>query len=613
MLVLAVQSTIAFHHSGVKVPRSAGRYSNDIKTPSYGSSSPSGLYHKSRRTTIPTRNISGSNVLLSIPVGNMVSSGVLNYSRTKPHHSLRPSPSTGIDGIDLSNRLKEAFPYLSNTEHHHLQKALACAISVNVAASGVREGRRRVENNIAICLLLGEIEVDLDTLLSGMLAGTLNPLVGPLGSSSAGISKKDMDRLFGRRVTKLVSSAEHVSHLETHAQRISGVAPSEWSAQDLWELGFAGHAGPSKCEREEQHDQLRNLILSEAADWRVVLLRVAAHLQRMRSPASRAQRIALAHEAMSVHAPFAHRLGIHALQQELQDISFQVLHPSEFSQVKKGMEASMPLFDEVLKKAIADLRSAFEKDDDFMVQLESLSLYGRTKEPYSMWKKVARRGMEVKDVLDAVALRVVLKPRRENLESDASYERRSTLLCYQAQAKVEALYTTMESRLKDYIQSPKANGYRSLHITAEMPVSSADSVIRQPFEVQIRTFAMHQQAEYGVAAHWSYKEAAFGAVAPTSNTSFGYQVPPTIQDGREFVNWLHNELQQKKVYVFGPDGTIWDLDKNAATAKDIVSRVSISNFYVNKVNCGGVSIMVKGQNVQNDYILQNGDTISVVC
>eukprot|EP00953_Heterococcus_sp_UTEX-ZZ885_P030202 15974-Heterococcus_DN1.PRE.1 len=260
-----------------------------------------------------------------------------------------------------------------------------------------------------------------------------------------------------------------------------------------------------------------------------------------------------------------------------------------------------------------------------MSQVESVSLAGRTKEPYSMWRKMLRQRSDAAGVLDAVALRVVLKAKRLPGDTDAAFTARSEALCYEAMRIVGDLYATMQSRSKDYISCAKPNGYQSLHATCLMVPEVGGPA--QPFEVQVRTFEMHQHAEFGVAAHWSYKGEGAPAFSTSSATAdaassvskpsaavrptVGYSVPASIVDGKEFVNWLHTELQSRKVFVFGPDGSIWDLDKASATAADIMRLVSISNFYSN-VRGPTPSLLVAGKQVPADHMLRNGDTISLV-
>ena len=258
------------------------------------------------------------------------------------------------------------------------------------------------------------------------------------------------------------------------------------------------------------------------ASWRVVILRVASHLERLRrasaarpSAAARDKLKALSREAIGVHAPLAHKLGIHQLHTELQDLSFQALYPRQNAAVREQLEERMAVYDSVLDTAASELTAALEADVAFMSQVESVSLAGRTKEPYSMWRKMLRQRSDAAGVLDAVALRVVLKAKRLPSDTDASFTARSEALCYEAMRIVGDLYATMQSRSKDYICNTKPNGYQSLHATCLMVPEVGGPA--QPFEVQVRTFEMHQHAEFGVAAHWSYK--GEGAAAFTSDAS----------------------------------------------------------------------------------------------
>lgn len=207
------------------------------------------------------------------------------------------------------------------------------------------------------------------------------------------------------------------------------------------------------------------------------------------------------------------------------------------------------------------------------IQLKGdVTLEHRIKEPYSMWKKMERQGGGVDRVYDAVALRVVLKARRELSESDESYEERSRQLCYKAISVAKRIFPAVEGRSKDYVLHPKSNGYQSLHSTHEVAVSpaTARAAGREDrlthFELQVRTASMHHKAEYGHAAHWSYKaeghkemkespdKKTWKAYRPRATGSPGLgkgrsAVPETVSSGRELVTWLHLELRQRKVRV----------------------------------------------------------------
>lgn len=206
-----------------------------------------------------------------------------------------------------------------------------------------------------------------------------------------------------------------------------------------------------------------------------------------------------------------------------------------------------------------------------VMQLQGdVTLQHRIKEPYSMWKKMGRQGGGVDRVYDAVALRVVLKARREVGESDESYDERSRQLCYKAMSVAKRIFPAVEGRSKDYVLNPKSNGYQSLHSTHEVAVSPANARAAgredrfTHFELQVRTASMHHKAEYGHAAHWSYKTEGHEKMEDSldMNTRNAYRpratgspglgkgrsaVPETVSSGRELVTWLHLELRQRKV------------------------------------------------------------------
>lgn len=215
-----------------------------------------------------------------------------------------------------------------------------------------------------------------------------------------------------------------------------------------------------------------------------------------------------------------------------------------------------------------DSRSVFS-----LVQLEGdVTLQHRIKEPYSMWKKMSRQGGGIDRVYDAVALRVVLKVKRRSGETNESYEERSKQLCYKAMSVAKRTFPAVEGRSKDYVLNPKSNGYQSLHSThqvAVLPATAWEAGLedRQThFELQVRTAAMHHTAEFGHAAHWSYKtegkeivtekpasKKTWKAYRPKATGSPGLgkgrpAVPDTVSSGRELITWLHMELRQRKVH-----------------------------------------------------------------
>ena len=229
---------------------------------------------------------------------------------------------------------------------------------------------------------------------------------------------------FGARVARSVENFEHVMRLEEMArQRMSRRAVQ---SDDL----SAGGGGPDDG---KQGHHLRDLIISEAADWQVLTLYLAVHMQELRSATGSGADNAtqLARDALEIHAPLAHRLGVHHLSGGLEDLAFEALYPREYDEIRRATQARMGVYQEVMESAKGAVAAALRKDKAFTSQLaEEVVLQHRIKEPYSMWKKMARQGGGVDGVYDAVALRAVIKAKRLSGESDQALEERSKQLCY---------------------------------------------------------------------------------------------------------------------------------------------------------------------------------------
>jgi guanosine-3',5'-bis(diphosphate) 3'-pyrophosphohydrolase len=528
----------------------------------------------------------------------------------------RPKPHEGVEGAlasgslvlsDLVGRLREGVPYLDEEEMLLLEHAVLIAAYVHTAGAGPEEGRSKVERAVDVCLILGQLEVELDALLAAILSGTLS---SGSGSEEQEVSveggsllnAQDLRVRFGKRVARLVEAHSHLMRVEAVAQRCIAERDAVCGRRLM------------PREEEEQLDMLRNLIISEVADWRVLTLKVAAHLQKMRTLGDveyAREKDAIAREALDVYAPLAHRLGIHQLRSELETLAFSHLFPREYAGVMDDLREWHGVLDSMLARTRDDLTEALQSDSNFMRKVESVTLTGRTKEPYSMWRKMRRQGVQAESVFDMVALRIIVQPKRVPGEQPEMLRRREESLCQEAMQVVAKTYPLMEGRSKDYISSPKENGYQSLHATAMLPTAGPDSTLR-PFEIQIRSCSMHHQAEFGVAAHWGYKSPGGAEVEKnTMSRSDCRRAVESINSGRSLVNWLQAELRKNRVFVF-VNGLIWDLEKSA-TASDVLRQLSIAHFYSNRigykmaVSCAAVN----GVPVPMDYQLKNGDTISV--
>ncbi len=289
---------------------------------------------------------------------------------------------------------------------------------------------------------------------------------------------------------------------------------------------------------EQQVEDYRKMFLAMGKDIRVILIKLADRLHNMRTLKflKRDRQIAIAKETMELYAPLANRLGMYSLKWELEDLSFKYLYPEEYHELIEGINNKRNERIEFIEKIMDDIRKELKK------QRIDAEVTGRAKHMYSIYRKMKRDDKTLDQIYDLFALRILVKSVKD---------------CYAALGIVHELYGPMPGRFKDYIAVPKPNMYQSIHTTLIGKKGT-------PFEVQIRTWNMHKIAEYGIAAHWAYKETSyFGKKEAVKveedklawlRESLEWQ--SEMQDPEEFMKTLKTELFQDEVYVFTPKGAI---------------------------------------------------------
>ena len=297
---------------------------------------------------------------------------------------------------------------------------------------------------------------------------------------------------------------------------------------------------------EQQVENYRKMFLAMGKDIRVILIKLADRLHNMRTLKylSRDRQIANAKETMELYAPLANRLGVYSLKWELEDLSFKYLYPEEFREIVEGIdkkrEERLKFIDLIMDQIKAELKK----------QKIDAEVTGRAKHLYSIYRKMKRDNSTLDQIYDLFALRIIVNSVKD---------------CYAALGIVHDLYNPMPGRFKDYIAVPKPNMYQSLHTTLIGPKGT-------PFEVQIRTWDMHRIAEYGIAAHWAYKESSFfsgkKANVKVEEDKLAWvretlEWQSEMQDPEEFMQTLKKELFEDEVYVFTPKGAIKVLPKGA--------------------------------------------------
>ena len=296
---------------------------------------------------------------------------------------------------------------------------------------------------------------------------------------------------------------------------------------------------------EQQAEDYRKMFLAMGKDIRVILIKLADRLHNMRTLKflRRDRQIANAKETMELYAPLANRLGLYSLKWELEDLSFKYLEPEEYHELVEGINKKREERLQFIEKIMDDIRVELKK------QKIDAEVTGRAKHLYSIYRKMKRDNKTLDQIYDLFALRILVNSIKD---------------CYAALGVVHEMYNPMPGRFKDYIAVPKPNMYQSIHTTLLGDKGT-------PFEVQIRTWDMHRVAEYGIAAHWAYKEASyFGKkqAVKVEEDKLAWlretlEWQSEMQDPQEFLNTLKTELFEDEVYVFTPKGAIKVLPRGA--------------------------------------------------
>ena len=331
---------------------------------------------------------------------------------------------------------------------------------------------------------------------------------------------------------------------------------------------------------DEQMENLRKMLIAMSKDIRVILIKISDRLHNMRtmeyqSPAKQKQKSL---ETMEIYAPIAHRLGMQRIKWELEDLSLKYLDPVGFEEINSSLQLKAREYD-------AFMRKTQEQIDKRLTELGiSHTVYGRMKHPYSIYRKMFSQNKQLDEIFDLFAFRVIVG---------------SVGDCYNVLGVIHDLYKPILGRFKDYIVTPKPNGYQSLHTT----VMGSDGI---PFEVQIRTEEMHEIAEYGVAAHWKYKQGGAGA-----GTEGKYEWVRRLlenQDGTDAEEYIHSlkvDMFSDEVFVFTPNGDVQNLP---AGATPIDFAYAIHSAVGNHM----IGAKINGRIVTLDSSLKNGDIVEII-
>ena len=344
--------------------------------------------------------------------------------------------------------------------------------------------------------------------------------------------------------------------------------------------------GTIKFESKEeiQAENFRKMFLAMSKDIRVLIIKLADRLHNMRTMGfMKPEKIVeKCNETLDIYAPLASRLGIFKVKFELEDLALKYLHPEEFQELKQKVNKRKEEREETINTVIGEIKDSL---DDMNLHYD---IYGRAKHYYSIYKKMKLQNKQIDEIFDLIAVRIIV----DNVKD-----------CYAVLGIVHTMWKPIPGRFKDYIAMPKPNMYQSLHTTV-----IGDN--GEPFEIQIRTYEMHQVAEYGIAAHWKYKEGDTSGKSSNDDIKLAWlrqslEWQQDLNDPKDFLETMKMDLFASQVFVFTPRGDVIELPAGS-TPLDFAFKIHSA------ISCKCVGAKVNGKMVTIDYTLQNGDIVEIV-
>jgi GTP pyrophosphokinase len=448
--------------------------------------------------------------------------------------------------------------YLDEEAQARLASAFRLAEQAHAAMTR-RSGEPYITHPVAVTALLAEMHLDADALIAGLLHDTVE---------DTSVTFEDIEARFGPAVRRIVEGETKISKLAVRAYE------------------------------DEQAENLRQMLLAMVSDVRIILVKLADRLHNMRTlaamPADKQQRIA--RETLEIFAPLAHRLGINHLRSELEDLSFSYLEPDKYDLLKRQVRMRHNEREAYIGRSLELLRERLKAEG---LRYE---VSGRSKHLYSVYRKMQRDNKNLDQIFDLMAIRVIIAPNGSDLNgSSLSCEDQEKALCYRALGIVHSTWTPIPGRFKDYVAVPKPNGYQSLHTTVI-------GLLGQPIEVQIRTKRMHSVAEFGVAAHWAYKQGIEDRKEIERRLEWMKQlldVDNAEESAGAFIETVKQEFFSERVLVFTPAGDVLNLPRDS-TPIDFAYHVHT------QVGHRCIGARVNGEIVPLNYPLQTGDRVEIL-
>lgn len=412
-----------------------------------------------------------------------------------------------------------------------------------------KSGEPYIIHPVCVCIILAELELDKETIVAGMLHDVVEDTV---------MTSEEIAAEFGDEVALLVDGVTKLTQIDYVADKV-----------------------------ELQAENLRKMFLAMSKDIRVILIKLADRLHNMRTmqyqtPKKQKEK---SRETMDIYAPIADRLGISKVKVELDDLAFKFLEPERYQELVKALEDGKGDRNEFIRQIVEEVRGHIE-DEKIDAKID-----GRAKHYFSIYKKMVTQNKKLEQIYDLFAVRIIVDTERD---------------CYTALGVIHEMYKPIPGRFKDYISLPKPNNYQSLHTTLIGPYG-------QPFEIQIRTHEMHRTAEYGIAAHWKYKENRSGLNTEKSEEEKLAWLRRILEwqqdmaDNKEFLSLLKDDLDlfADYVYCFTKDGDVKNLP---AGSTPIDFAYAVHSAVGNRM----VGARVNGNLVPIDYQIQNGDRIEIM-
>lgn len=412
-----------------------------------------------------------------------------------------------------------------------------------------KSGEPYIIHPLSVAIILAELEMDKETIIAGILHDVVE---------DTGVTDQQIEEEFGKEVASLVDGVTKLTQLNYSQDKI-----------------------------EVQAENLRKMFIAMAKDIRVIVIKLAdrLHNQRTMQYQSPEKQIEKSRETLDIYSPLAQRLGISKIKTELDDLALKYLEPDVYKELSEGIKATRAERDAFIKGIISEVE----------VQLKEAGIEaeinGRAKHFFSIYRKMVNQHKTLDQIYDLFAIRIIVDSVKD---------------CYAALGVIHEMYKPIPGRFKDYIAMPKPNMYQSLHTSLIAPNGT-------PFEIQIRTKEMHRIAEYGIAAHWKYKEAQEGRTAKETETEKMTWLREVLEwqrdmsDNKEFLDSLKNDfdLFNESVYCFTPTGDVKTLPVGS---NPVDFAYSIHSAVGNKM----IGAKVNGKLVTIDYEIQNGDQIEIL-